>query len=302
MLHMSEPHGLWIAAELPYSVLQYLEHRLAELKPNNGHGLPISSNVTQLGQMSDNKHSYTLAVQAVSSAMQCSFTTSCVRSHLGLTYEAKLFYPSERPPLKIAVRGNYNEHPPRRGFDSQFATIDAPRVPREIARHIFENYVRKLLPRYPCFTDSELWYNFSQVYDSQTGSGANMPDISRFVVSIVLAISCLTSKGQDFSRVVSLCESLQRDAMRVRAFLGETSMKSLQCFLLIMQLGLLLPYTSNLWYTSGEAVRIAIGLGLHQELNGLVDSDPREVNLRRLIFWTVRLSYICFPPPLRFHH
>ncbi|KAH8667050.1 fungal-specific transcription factor domain-containing protein [Xylariales sp. PMI_506] len=285
--------------EVPRSVLQYLENLLVELELGRGNtpwsdGLvgKTHNKLSDLNGVLENERGYARAVHLVGNPVVSASTTSCVRSHLGLHNEAKLFYPSERPPLKVPVDGVYHEDPRQRassGSDFHFNGIDALRIPFGVARHIFGNYIGKILPRYPCFTDEELWYHFGQVYSRQFTNDTPTPNINRFIVSMILAISCLTSKRQDYTRVISLSESLQRDAMRHWTFLKEADMRSLQCLLLLIQLGLMLPYTANMWYMSGEAVRIAIGLGLHQDIDMVQDMYPGEINLRRKLFWTVYL-------------
>ncbi len=214
-----------------------------------------------------------------------------MESHLGLLHESKLFYPTERPPHKVPVRGLYYEDLGKRASyanESQFSGIDALQIPFEVARHIFDNYVVTILPRYPCFTSSELWYHFGQVYSKQQTNDPSFPDVSRFIVSMVLAVSCLTSRREDFSRVAAMSESLYRDAMHHWTFLKHSNIKSLQGLLLLIQLGFFLPYINNVFFLSGETVRMAIGLGLHQEVDPTQGLTPRDVSLRRQIFWMVQ--------------
>ena len=73
------------------------------------------------------------------------------------------------------------------GNESQFAGLDALRIPFEVTRRIFDNYVNSILPRYPCFTSNELWHHFGQVYSNQQPDSHPATNVSRFVVSMVLA-------------------------------------------------------------------------------------------------------------------
>jgi hypothetical protein len=278
------------------SALQYLEKRLAETEQDQ-RGRPepdyiqLETERTVLKTTKISGHAYTQALQTISISIRSLYTTSCVGSHPGLLHESKLFYPTERPPVKVPVHGLYYEHLGKRagyGNESQFSGIDALRIPFEVARHIFDNYVIAILPRYPCFTSSELWYHFGQVYSIQQANDPSFPDVSRFIVSMVLAVSCLTSRREDFSRVASMSESLYRDAMRHWTFLKHSNIKSLQGLLLLIQLGLLLPYINNVFYLGGETVRMAIGLGLHQEVDPTNGLTSQEVSLRRQVFWMVQ--------------
>ncbi|OKL59542.1 hypothetical protein UA08_05364 [Talaromyces atroroseus] len=271
------------------SVLQYLEKQLAETEQEQRgwtepHYIQVESERTELKTSSVSQTIYAQALQTISISIRSLYTTSCVGSHPGLLHESKLFYPTERPPHKVPVHGLYYEHLGKRaGHDneSQFWGIDALRIPFEVARHIFDNYVNTILPRYPCFTSGELWHHFGQVYSRQTNVSRS-PDISRFIVSMVLAVSCLTSRCDDFSRVASMSESLYRDAMRHWTFLKHSNIRSLQGLLLLIQLGFLLPYINNIYFLGSEAVRMAIGLGLHQEVDPTQGLTSRDIQLCQL--------------------
>jgi Fungal specific transcription factor domain len=276
-------------------VLQYLEKRLAEIEQDQRvrtgpHAIQIDTERTALKTSNVSRHIYAQALQRISISIRSLYTTSCVCSHPGLLHESKLFYPTERPPHKVPVHGLYYEHLGKRaGHDneSQFLVIDALRIPFEVARHIFDNYVNTILPRYPCFTSSELWHHFGQVYSKQGANDPSLPDVSRFIVSMVLAVSCLTSRCEDFSRVASMSESLYRDAMRHWTFLKQSNIKSLQGLLLLIQIGFSLPYINNVYYLGSEAVRMAVGLGLHQEGDPTQGLTSQDLSLRRRIFWMV---------------
>lgn len=220
-------------------------------------------------------------------------TSSVLRNNSGIHYDAKLFYASERPPLKIPVKGIYNEEPPR--MASRGATFRLPALPAMVARGIpfqvaeklFNNYLNNILPGYPCFLQSDLVEQFYLFYRDVNDAGQTLSEPTCFFVSMVLAISSLTSKAHDFWKVASLSESLQRDAIRHSSFLERADFRALQGLLLLIQVALLLPYTANLWYLSGEAMRLAISLGLHQEDLGQPKLNARDINLRRSVFWSV---------------
>ncbi|KAL2875593.1 hypothetical protein SGCOL_009210 [Colletotrichum sp. CLE4] len=103
-----------------------------------------------------------------------------------------------------------------------------------------------------------------------------------------MGISALNSKNRDFRKVAALSEALHADAVEyVDELLHESSILALQCLILLIQLALLLPQTSNLWYITGEAMRMAVSLGLHQEPDARVFRDPGHAEQRRRIFWVV---------------
>lgn len=271
--------------------MRYLEHRLRELEGN-----PLESGKRYDASSSDQSQPSRLQdmqnriLQAARLAIMSVYTPALLLGEQGIYYEARLFYASERPPLKIPVRGVYFEEPPRTagwGSASRISNTPALTMPFEVAKVLFDNYLFSILPRYPCFAEADLVQLFNQFFTNRNDPTQISSESTCFIVSIILAISSLTSRSQDFQRVVTLSESLHRDAMAHSSFLGETSIRSLQCLLLLIQMSLLLPYTGNLWYMSGEAMRLAIALGLHQEADRDCTLSSAERELRRRIFWTV---------------
>lgn len=214
-------------------------------------------------------------------------TAELLVSHRALHYQSKLFYPSERPPLKVPVLGRYPTGRTSRPQGSYFLHFDAQKMPPEVSRRLFHNYKDNILPRYPFFEASSLEAYFERVFSTELADDSYEFQSSHFIVNMVLGISCLTSTRSDFDTVAALSERLHRNAMQNTAFLREASIRSLQCLLLLIQMALLLPETINLWYTSGEAMRMAISLGLHQQ--GVLDlsADPPRDEFRRNLFWVV---------------
>lgn len=234
---------------------------------------------------------YAQTIQGLGASVRHLYTTTCVDSHPGLLHESKLLYPTERPPHKLPVHGLYYEDLGKQaghGNESQFAQFDALQIPYEVARRIMDNYVTTILPRYPCFLGTELWHHFDQMFSSQEGAS----DVSRFVVSMVLAVGCLTSRRREFSKVAALSESLYRDAIPHWGFLRKSNILSVQGLLLLIQLGMYLPYVNNVYYLGAEVVRMAIGLGLHQDVHPSQGLTAQDINLRRRIFWMVRWSIV----------
>ena len=223
--------------------MQYLEKRLAEIEHDHGrqHTSKIvdnSQDTSAHGTPTVSADTYKRALQSITVSVRDLYTTTCVASHPGLLHESKLLYPTEWPPHKLPVHGLYYEHLGNRagnGNESQFAGLDALRIPFEVARRIFENYVNTILPRYPCFTSNELWYHFGQVYSNQQSTGLSAPDVSRFIVSMVLAVGCLTSWRREFSRVAAMSEALYRDAIRHWTFLRQSNIIAIQGLLLLIQ-------------------------------------------------------------------
>lgn len=218
-------------------------------------------------------------------------TSSMLEDQVGLPHGAKLFYPSERPPLKIPVRGMYYDHDiqPRtagRSYKSQFSHFNALKIPLHVAKRLFANYRDDILPRFPCFVEGDLEKYFDHFFNMSNPDHKGV-GLERFMVPMILAISCLTSNSHEFSKVAALSESLHSDAMRHTALLRNASIEALQCLILLIQHALVLPYAANLWYLAGEAVRMAVSLGLHQEPSPAIVADPAEAEQRRRLFWLV---------------
>jgi hypothetical protein len=267
--------------------VQYLEQRLAELQRITPDQRRENIETTHQDLKSNRQHETILDIAATS--IKKHMTTRLFNSHTVLQHRSKLFYPSERPPLKIPVQGIYHEVRTRTAgqeYGVQFSHFNARKMPLDVAARLFENYMDNILPRFPCFEEAELSDQFRQFYHEPGGDDASS-STTRFVVTIILAISSLSSKRHDFRKVAALSESLHADAMRHVEFLRDASILSLQRLLLLIQLALLLPHTGNLWFLSGEAMRMALSLGLHQEPETTIISGPVYGEMRRRLFWVV---------------
>lgn len=236
-------------------------------------------------------------------------TPACLTTPGPLQHRAKLFYSCERQPLKIPVRGIYHDAPgrPRSAgaqYAAQFATFHALKTPPQVARRLLDNYVENILPRLPFWEGPELRELFARFYERRPSNAQPPPTgentdadadaenalLPGFVGPMILAISSLTSRSQDFQKVAALSESLQKDAMRhADDLLKTTSLTALRCILMLVQLALLLPYSSNQWYLTGEAMRMAVSLGLHEEPELAVVGGPAQAEQRRKLFWAVSI-------------
>ncbi|KAF5004539.1 hypothetical protein FDECE_8971 [Fusarium decemcellulare] len=264
------------------SPIQYLEQRLAELQRT--HTLLSNGESFGLDTLNSSDPTHGKVIELANVAITSRTTPSLVKSNNTIQHGAKLFYPSERPPLKIPVHGIYHDIYPRtagREYAAQFSQFNAHKIPLDVAKRLFCNYKDNILPRFPCFIESTLLQYFDDFY-----SGSPDPSSTTIsVVTLILAISSLTSKRHDFRKVAALSEALHADAMRHVDFLSHSSIASLQGLLLLIQTALLLPHTVNLWYVSGEAMRMAIALGLHQEPDRSIVPDREHAELRRRLFW-----------------
>ncbi|KAI5922374.1 hypothetical protein F4810DRAFT_674693 [Camillea tinctor] len=282
-------------SELPRSALRYLEQLVAEttdLPPRDGAvttGGTLDRELTEVTSFRDKSlDDFIRSFAVMCSSPFC--TPTLLRGSSKLYHSAKLFYPSERPPLKLAVGGAYYEGPPTRASQKttlQPSDANVLRIPLPIAKRLLSNYIERILPIYPCFSSNDLEEHFQRVYLTDSRESPDHLGLSRFIVFMVLSISSLSSKAQDFIKVASLSEILQEDALLHSPVLLEANISSLQCLALLIQHALMLPYAANLWYLTGESMRIAVSLGLHQERGpALVDSLP-HVDLGQRVFWTL---------------
>ncbi|UQC89963.1 uncharacterized protein CLUP02_15494 [Colletotrichum lupini] len=274
------------------SLLQHLEHRLAELQRLKSASVDADDHGS-VNEVREADVAHDVAAQVASISITNNLSLSLFQGSAILPHKSKLFYPSERPPLKIPIRGIYHEVNPRtagEAYASQFSSFNSQHVPLNVMERLFRNYTEEILPRFPCFSEAELAYHFNHtcINSAKPGLSRVQDALSRFVISMTMAISALNSKNQDFRKVAALSEALHADAMKyVDDLLHECSISALQCLILLIQLALLLSQTSNLWYLTGDAMRMAVSLGLHQEPEPRIFRDRAHAEQRRRIFWVV---------------
>lgn len=281
---------------ISFSPIQYLEQRLADLQRIHNNSVDIHRSARcEVTRAANQAHQKVVDIAALS--ISSHKTPNLIKSHAVLQHGAKLFYPSERPPLKIPVHGNYYDLYPRTAgqeYAAQFSQFNARKIPLEVAKRLFTVYKDNILPRFPSFMEVDLDHHFDLFY----GDNAQPSNITIFIVTLILAVGSLTSKRHEFRKIAALTEALHADAMRHIDFLGDSSLTSLQCLLLLIQCALLLPHTANLWYLSGEAMRMAISLGLHQEPDEASAMNSSFAELRRRVFWVVSRYFNFFRYPL----
>ena len=202
-----------------------------------------------------------------------------------IPYQAAMLLSTELPlPLSDYQARNGDAPHSAEALASQYTPRESVKLPFDVAKRLFEVYVDKILVQNPFFLEDDLRAHFDAVY---CNSESRPSEISLFMVSMVLATSTMTSKAYDFNKIVTLSESLQKEALRHCKFLSSSGITALQGILLLMQFAELLPSTGSLWHLAGEAVCLALQLGLHQDPQEGAGLDFVEIDLRRRIFWTV---------------
>ncbi|EXJ94381.1 hypothetical protein A1O1_02775 [Capronia coronata CBS 617.96] len=162
---------------------------------------------------------------------------------------------------------------------------EPPLLPDAVARKLFDVYLERILPQYPFFLRDDLQEIFDSVRNPEQASLAP-PPCNSFIVYQIMAITTMTSKATDSRRTMSLAESLHAGALNyISSVLARSSLRTIQCLLLLVQLAFLLPHTGDLAHLVNEAMRMSIELGLHQGNSGCSERSPATVELRRKVFW-----------------
>lgn len=207
----------------------------------------------------------------------------------GMPYKSAMLLNTELPLPLTDVQSNseLSKQSPR----GEYSLRDSVRLPLEVAKRLFEAFVERILIQNPIFLEDDIRAHFNAVYCTP---GVKPSGVSMFMVSMVLAISTMTSRAYDFNKIVQLSESLHCEALKHCDFLGTPGIVALQGILLLMQFAELLPSTGSLWHLAGEAVSLALQLGLHRDPYEAADIDFVSLDLRRRVFWTVSLEEISY--------
>lgn len=159
-------------------------------------------------------------------------------------------------------------------------------IPSAVAHRLCDVYIDKILPQHPFLEVGDLKNICDRVYNRHTSSVAPSTT-DRFIILEVMAITTMTSKPTEFQKAVALATSLHSTALEIVEELSITSIRALQCLLLVAQLAHLLPHTGDLVHLVSEAARMATELGIHQD-----DAQPSSIpsaslDFRRRLFWVV---------------
>ncbi|OQV05739.1 Fungal Zn2-Cys6 binuclear cluster domain-containing protein [Cladophialophora immunda] len=208
-------------------------------------------------------------------------SNKALRDQGSLLFEDILIKESDLPsPCSHLVRS--------RAVRSTFSTtgtgLDA--IPVAVAEMLLDVYLKKVLPLQPIFLEEDLRNIFHQTYSCVDFSGPQNSS-SIFILLMVFAITTLTSKAPDTRRPAALAESLYTEALQFSECLSGTNIQSLQCILLLTQLGFLLPHTGNMVHLVSDAMRVTVSAGLHKEPRLSLLCDERYADFRRRLFWLV---------------
>lgn len=272
----------------------FLEGLLADAERETSQQLVNLFDSNQNGGLQNRVHHQVTGIVSRLTFGDC-FTSSLFKSHPSIQHQAKLQYASERPPLKVSVNGNYYQDvsPKNAGnlHGQHFTQFNARSIPPHAVERLLKNYEENILPQFPCFVEGQIAELVEKFYNTTKSQAENGLHHTNFIIPLILAISSMESRDRDLPKITALAEALMEESSRQISLLKDTSLLTLQCLILQIQLALLLPYVANLWYLSGEAMRMAISLGLHQDPWPAIN-DHLEVEHRRRIFWVVSCSEV----------
>ncbi|WQF77244.1 hypothetical protein CDEST_02258 [Colletotrichum destructivum] len=174
--------------------------------------------------------------------------------------------------------------------------INLKNIPNWALERMVRNYADTHLPQYPCISEALLESIVKRAKDEATqdpGSplthgGPNvsktLDDFESFVLFIVLAISALTMTSKDEQQARSASESFYKSALKHLQAIGECrQIQALQVSLLLSHYSSMCPERLDNWTCIANAVRIVLGLGLHQEFSEEIDAG--QARLRSELFW-----------------
>lgn len=286
-------------AELPRSLVSYLEGLVAQLELKKEDDLqtgtgstatlpvvhstlpPLPSEVTRIALLDETAAAYNLAATiAENSAPVASLN---IISEISLPYY-RVFFMGAELPFPLA----FQEERPI-WFPGDYGNVPSTRLPEEVADKLVAIYVEFILPQYPLFLKQDV-IDMYQRFKTSNGGFEISAENERFTISMIMAIATLSSGAKDYRKVVTVAESLRHNAIESIGF-GQSSNDAtaitLTKLLLLAQYGYLLPSTTNLWQVVGDAARIALALGLHQETPPESGLDDAAVDSRKRLFWTL---------------
>ncbi|KAF9633312.1 putative fungal specific transcription factor domain-containing protein [Lasiodiplodia theobromae] len=158
-------------------------------------------------------------------------------------------------------------------------------IPRHVIDIMLKNYTEIYLPQAPYIEESQLHASCERVF-AQDGGAASHFDI--FLVAICLAVSATTLIRHDEERATAAAEEFWNTAKSQLVYLNdEQPWQRLRALLMLTHYGFVNPRAVNLVNTIGAALRLAVQLGLYQELpvREQAKLDWTTIDIRRKLFW-----------------
>ncbi|KAL4877892.1 hypothetical protein BJY04DRAFT_197037 [Aspergillus karnatakaensis] len=279
-------------SELPRSLASHLEDLVAQLKhQRNTRGQtdktpnlitppsisPVSLN--EVGQRKVTAHGFAAAAAKNSAPLASSYRASCY----ALPYY-RGFFKSAELPFPLAFQGQRPCYVPSSHGGESFTQL-----PEEVANKLMKAYIERILPQYPLFLKQEVIEMFQRFKSTGTSLESGTAD-EQFTIYMIMAIATLSSKTRNYRKLLSVAESLRRDAFSCFDFglsASNATTATIQHLLLLAQYGFLLPSSTNLWQVVGDASRIALELGLHLDVPAECGLNKQAMADRKRIYWTV---------------
>lgn len=279
-----ECHGLSRSdnTQIPRNIGLFLESAIADLELQLGNRAFATSAAAVGGGYQNTEAMISGGFMAPLPPQFCPSVTQT----LDVPYRASLLQQSSFPPsVRRSPRSSgKSSRPSPEPLDRR--KLAALAVPATVARTLFDVYITRLLSLHPIFQPAELEDVFSRAYLQDEQQPLRNADSQRdlFITSVVFANSGSAYQPYDLGRNRSFYASLLSDAQSMLSCIQRTSLESLQCLLLLAQHALLNPQSGSLYNLAGDAMKMAIALGLHQEPICL---DSSECEVRRRLFWVV---------------
>lgn len=112
---------------------------------------------------------------------------------------------------------------------------------------------------------------------------SDMRPLSNFLVNIVCAIASTERSSQHASE--KICKVFFREAVKdLHLVMSSDNFECIQCLLLLCMYGHNEPQSVNMWYTTGLALNLAIGIDLHRK-ESLVGQGMMDMEMCKRVFW-----------------
>ncbi|OJD29633.1 positive regulator of purine utilization [Diplodia corticola] len=214
-------------------------------------------------------------------AVSHSSRTPALARHPLVSLHSPLFLSqSPSPPVCVAA-----DPAPSRPENTRCSTIAL--IPRHVIDIMLKNYTDIYLPQAPYIEETQLHASCERVF-AQDGATASHFDI--FLVAICLAVSATTLIRHDEGRATAAAEEFWNTAKGHLVYINdEQPWQRLRALLMLTHYGFVNPRAVNLVNTIGAALRLAVHLGLHQELPAQEQAklDWSTIDIRRKLFWAI---------------
>ncbi|KIW38894.1 uncharacterized protein PV06_08719 [Exophiala oligosperma] len=161
--------------------------------------------------------------------------------------------------------------------------VEISSIPRHVVDALLKHYCETYRPQYPSIGEEDLYRARDRVYE-----GPQLIGYEPFVVCITLAISSNTLVHIDEQRAAITTYGLWATAVGHLQQVGTTnSWERLQALQLLTHYGFLNPQHVSVSHCAAAASRLALQLGLHEELPISMQAELSSeiLNTRRRMFW-----------------